>query len=145
ECFTLKQKSEREAKEKKRKKGKEKAHKVEEESVSESESTSDSSSSEDVHISKALMARIQAYITMEPKAKTNDILIDSGASCHMTPHQHWFVPGSYKHFATPQKVHFGDNSFAEASRMGSVCFESKSSGNMKKITSTNVLHVPVFS
>ncbi|KAF8574398.1 hypothetical protein K439DRAFT_1372576, partial [Ramaria rubella] len=79
---------------------KEKAHKVEEVSVSESESTSNDLSSEDVHIFKALMARIQAYITTEPKAKTSNILIDSGALCHMTPHQHWFMPGSYKHLTT---------------------------------------------
>ncbi|KAF8574399.1 hypothetical protein K439DRAFT_1265665, partial [Ramaria rubella] len=43
------------------------------------------------------------------------------------------------------KVHFGDNYFAEASGMGFVCFKSKSSGNTKKITLTNILHVPVFS
>ncbi|KAF8573919.1 hypothetical protein K439DRAFT_1274453, partial [Ramaria rubella] len=100
----------------------------EEASASDSESTSNDSSSEDVHISKALMARIQAYITTEPKAKMNDILIDSGTSCHMTPHQHWFIPRSYK----------------QASGTGSVCFESKSLGSTKRITLTNVLHILVF-
>ncbi|KAF8580295.1 hypothetical protein K439DRAFT_1619909 [Ramaria rubella] len=60
ECFTLKWKSEQEAKEKKKKKKKEKAHRAEEVSTLEdSGSTSDDSGSEDVHISRALMARIR--------------------------------------------------------------------------------------
>ncbi|KAF8580313.1 hypothetical protein K439DRAFT_1357266 [Ramaria rubella] len=50
----------------------------------------------------------------------------------MNPHRQWFIPGSYRQLSTPQKVHFGDNSFAEASGVGTIWLE-------------NVLHVPVFS
>ncbi|KAF8578793.1 hypothetical protein K439DRAFT_1273292, partial [Ramaria rubella] len=42
------------------------------------------------------------------------------------------------------KIHFGDNSFAEAPGTGTVCFISKSSGKAKRVTLTNVLHVPTF-
>ncbi|KAF8578794.1 hypothetical protein K439DRAFT_1277181, partial [Ramaria rubella] len=82
ECFTLKWKKERDAE--KKRQGKEKAHRAEEASESESSgSTDEESNSEDAHVSKALMARIQACIVTKPKAKTNDILIDSSASCPM--------------------------------------------------------------
>ncbi|KAF8589038.1 hypothetical protein K439DRAFT_1333776, partial [Ramaria rubella] len=38
-----------------------------------------------------------------------------------------------------------DNSFAEASGVGTIWLESVSSGNKRKITLMDVLHVPVFS
>ncbi|KAF8585185.1 hypothetical protein K439DRAFT_1344089 [Ramaria rubella] len=63
----------------------------------------------------------------------------------MTPHRQWFTPGSYMRLDTPRKVHFGDNSFVEASGIGTMDLTSKVSGQTKRITLTGVLYVPAFS
>ncbi|KAF8589720.1 hypothetical protein K439DRAFT_1331889 [Ramaria rubella] len=63
----------------------------------------------------------------------------------MTPHWHWFVPGTYKQLDVHQKIHFSDNSFVEALGTGTVRVMSKLPGKEREIMLTYILHIPTFS
>jgi hypothetical protein len=142
-CRVLKRKKE-EKEEKKRKKGKEKekAH-----SMSHNLDSSNSDSAKEAHVStlsNKLCLRLHLYLAFNPSDKRHRRIADTGASCHITPHCEWFKPGPYKTLSPPCKIHFGDNSYAEAIGIGMLVLESKIGKNTFDIKLTNILHVLTF-
>jgi hypothetical protein len=149
ECRTLKQKEKEKAKRKKKKKKgkekeKEKANNVDE---SASDSTSDSGSDEEaafanVHISQKLKDRIMAYVVSEPQDR-RILIVDSGASTHMTPHMQWLVPGTFKPTKVTRKVHLGDDSILEGHGTGTLRLTMKGvNGTNHTVNLHHVLLVP---
>ena len=173
ECHTQKQK-EKEKSGKKRKwkplkkKGREKAHKVDSDtgSTSKSEELSglDSdhghkpkantakatkagpSNTERAHVSKALMKSLQLYLAVQPLTKVSkDILVNSGASSHMTPHHDWFIPSTYKTVHPPVRIYLSDDSVIDAIGTGTVQFwHHRKDGTLSKFHVSNVLHSPAL-
>jgi hypothetical protein len=145
QCRVLKRERE-EKEEKKKKKGKEK-EKERAHSTSH-DSDSDSDSVEEAHVttlSNKLRSRIRLYLASDPSDKRYRRIADTGASCHITPLHEWFEPGSYQTLSPPRKIHFGDNSYAEATGMGTIILESKIGDETIDIELSDVLHVPTFS
>ncbi|KNZ72084.1 hypothetical protein J132_04365 [Termitomyces sp. J132] len=79
-------------------------------------------------------------LPIQPEADFNWI-VDSGATCHMTPHQNWVH--NYAPYCTP--VRLADNSIVYSAGIGTVVFHPVVNG--KKIWSLEfhrVLHVPLL-
>lgn len=141
DCWTLKRK-EKEKNKKKRKwllKKEEKAHKTNsgssksESSLSELEDAKASTAkkghttTECVHVSREPMKYIQAYLAVQPSDKvSNDVLINSSTSSHMTPQLGWFIPSTYKTIYPPVRIHLGNDSVIDGIGTGSVQFEQYS-------------------
>ncbi len=153
DCFTLKKKEKED-----REKGKESANRSSHDSgdASSSDSETDSKgeklgSTSNVKVSKSLMTRIQAYIGREsPEPKEQKVLqtviiLDSGASTHMTPQRDWFVPQSFKEINPPRLVHFGDESTVPATGIGNIILQQTIKGKLLEVTVLNVLFVPAFT
>ena len=64
---------------------------------------------------------------------------DTGATCHMTPHRHWF--NSYKPQSTP--IRLANNQIIHSAEIGSVCFQPVVNGKPGQLLEFHrVLHVP---
>ena len=64
---------------------------------------------------------------------------DTGATCHMTPHRHWF--NTYKPHRTP--IRLANNEVIHSTGIGSVCFQPVVKGkNGRLLEFHRVLHVP---
>ena len=67
------------------------------------------------------MNSVQLYLATSPSSKlSKDVLIDIGASSHMTPHQSWFVPDTYMVLLTPVKIYLGDDSVVNGIGIGNI-------------------------
>ena len=70
---------------------------------------------------------------------TVDWIIDTGATCHMTPHKHWF--NKYTPNRTP--VRLANDHIIYSSGIGTVCFQPLINGKPGKLLEfSRVLHVP---
>ena len=64
---------------------------------------------------------------------------DTGATCHMTPHRHWF--NTYKPQSTP--IRLANNQVIYSAGIGSVCFQPVIGGKPGQLLEFHrVLHVP---
>ena len=64
---------------------------------------------------------------------------DTGATCHMTPHRHWF--NTYKPQSTP--IRLANNQIIYSAGIGSVCFQPVIGGKPGQLLEFHrVLHVP---
>ena len=64
---------------------------------------------------------------------------DTGATCHMTPHRHWF--NTYKPQVTP--IRLANDQVIHSTGIGSVCFQPVVNGKPGKLLEFHrVLHVP---
>ncbi|KJA17870.1 hypothetical protein HYPSUDRAFT_102934, partial [Hypholoma sublateritium FD-334 SS-4] len=121
------------------------------ETDSKAEKSNLSASTSNVKVSKSLMTRIQAYIGRESpnpadhKVLQTVIILDSGASTHMTPRRDWFVPHSFKRLNPPRLVHFGDESTVPAIGIGNVILRQTIDGKFLEVMVLNVLFVPAFT
>ncbi|KAF8839360.1 hypothetical protein BDN67DRAFT_877211, partial [Paxillus ammoniavirescens] len=72
----------------------------------------------------------------------NALIIDSGASSHIVPHQSWFR--TYRPLHPPRPVTLGDNSNTMAIGIGTVPLVSQTSVTNYMIILSNVLLIPEF-
>jgi len=99
-----------------------------------------------VKVSRALITRIQSYVGCDTKGSPSTILLDSGATAHMTPCRDWFIPRTFKPLNPPRKIRFGDKSYCDATGIGSISLPNemdKSSTSPMKLN--GVLYAPAFS
>ena len=92
------------------------------------------------------MTRIQSYVGRDTKGSPSTILLDSGATAHMTPCRDWFIPGTFKPLNPPRKIRFGDELYCDATGIGSISLPNemdKSSTSPTKLD--GVLYAPAFS
>ncbi|PPQ82476.1 hypothetical protein CVT24_002389, partial [Panaeolus cyanescens] len=135
---------------KKGKKKQEKANRVVESSSDSGDSDGDCAHAgivdTDVFITKSLKNRIMSYLGCDKSSRKTSakIILDSGATAHMTPHFNWFKQDSYRKLSSPKKVRFGDDSFVEAIGIGTVILQSTKL-KRGKLQLHNVLHIPSFT
>ena len=109
------------------------------------EGTAGYSNIKSARISKALMSQILAYAGSDSRELTcSSTIADSGASAHMTLHRKWFKCRTFKKLSPPQKIHFGDDSFVEATGVGTIALKCKVNGSTKITELENTLYVPSF-
>ncbi|KAF8507280.1 hypothetical protein BU17DRAFT_25565, partial [Hysterangium stoloniferum] len=112
------------------------------------DSAQPSKTAETVHIatdsvSTKLMKHIQAYMSSEPSMQSKPvIIIDSGATSHMTSHQSWF--SSYHTIKPPKEAKFGDDSVVYAVGIGSITLHTTVGQQQYEIILSNALHIPDF-
>ena len=69
----------------------------------------------------------------------SDWVVDTGATCHMTPHRHWFHHYEPKHIP----VRLANNHIIYSVGIGTVCFQPTLSGKPGQLLEFHhVLHVP---
>jgi GAG-pre-integrase domain len=85
------------------------------------------------------------YMTSEPSQSQHSIIIDCSATTHMTSHPEWFKTNSFKKLIPPHRVHFGDNTTADATGIGNVWLMSKVGDKQYRICLRNTLLVPTFN
>ena len=94
-------------------------------------------------VSQNLINRIHAYLSRELNSqKSYDIIIDSSATSHMTPHRKWFT--TYRTLTPPTPVTLGDDSTVQATGIGTVTLHAKVAGKIHEFILSNVLFIPDF-
>jgi hypothetical protein len=97
-----------------------------------------------VAISKQSWEKIYAYMTSKPNQKQNSIIIDYGATTHMTSHPEWFDMNSFKKLDPPRRICFGDNTTTDATGVGDIWLTSKVGNKQYQVCLRNTLLVPAF-
>jgi transposase InsO family protein len=89
--------------------------------------------------------RIVAYISRDDQRKTmTPKIIDSGATCSMSPDIGDFETKSYKKLDPPIRVRFGNNTYAEAIGRGTLRLSSSVGKSNVDISIHGALHIPSF-
>jgi hypothetical protein len=97
-----------------------------------------------VTIGKRVAQNIRAY---SARASTSDqpaCIADTGATSHIVPYSDWFDPSTYRTLTTPRRIHFGDESYVEATGVGNVHLKCQVGESTHEITLRNVLYAPSF-
>ena len=156
ECRTIKEQREKRKKMKGKEKAKAKANHASHDSDSNDGDSEDSgsntgggtakySSTRSAHVSKALMSRILAYVgSASSRFPRSSTIANSGASAHMTPYREWFKCGTFQELNPPRKVRFGDNSFVNATGIGTISLECEVDGKARMTELKHALYVPSF-
>lgn len=99
-----------------------------------------------VSVSKKLMTRILAYLSEHDEGSNPpyDKILDSGASTHMTSVREWFACDSFKPLDPPRRVRFGDESYVEATGIGSITLSTKIGTRTVETKLNDVLYIPSF-
>jgi transposase InsO family protein len=143
DCRTLKRRAEEKAKAKDKSKAKAKANSAD--ADTDSDSSDASANAHFVTVGKRVAKSIRLYSARDSPGHANTCIADTGATSHIVPHRDWFESTSYRAFDKPRKVHFGDQSYAEALGIGDVHLTSKVDGQTCTVILTHVLHVPSFN
>ena len=96
-------------------------------------------------VTKSLMKRVQLYTlaaSNNVSKRSEDILIDSGCSRHMTPHRSWFINSTYRKLRRPIPIHLGDDSTIKAVGVGSIERVQTLRGERQHLVINDVLYAP---
>ena len=72
----------------------------------------------------------------------DDILLDSGCTCHMSPQRDWFEAQSFIQLTNPVEVHLGDDRVIHATGKGTLEFSLEVNGKTITGRFPNTLYVP---
>lgn len=81
-----------------------------------------------------------AFMVRPVTEKTNIVILDTGATDHMTPHKHALV--NYKLLAEPITVYWGNLQGTQALGIGDLPFISNLQGNTERAFFKDVLYIP---
>lgn len=84
-----------------------------------------------------------AFMTIANTSSKEHVLMDSGATHHMSANKHYMI--NYKTLEKPTPVHWGNSSSDYARGMGDIEFTSMVNGRRTKSVFKDVLHVPQLS
>jgi gag-polypeptide of LTR copia-type len=137
ECHNIVRKESDKPKDKvKRRKGWVKAHAVDNEESSDeldSEHEAHAVHTPKIAVNQQSWEKVYAYMMTKPNQKQGSIIIDCGATTHMTPHPEWFETESFKKLNPPHRVRFGDNTTADAIGIGNIWISSKVGNKRYKV------------